>query len=291
MIRSIRKSLVVVCFFGVLGCSSGQSPTSVPTPTAPSPTATPLTGPTPPPFQPVEKGCTSGRGSASARCDRSRSGSVFLADLDAAIDQVVREHPDYFNLDEQQGPGGYRLLKREAYVAAVIGAAEKRGLCAAVDMFGEILMVKRGDDQSEEFAIEGRGSFLRRGEGSYAVTCTPAAFPLEAKDVVVKMFVGLYGFECASGVVPPHHDDRKLPLSCIGFVTATPKDVNHRSVPPEVHGSDIEWFVRNGEHRIEVSEEPASTFNKVLRPLATGEFSICAIVLGVTECLNGEVVP
>ena len=40
-----------------------------------------------------------------------------------------------------------------------------------------------------------------------------------------------------------------------------------------------------------MSEEPASTFNKVLRPLATGEFSICAIVLGVTECLNGEVVP
>ena len=216
---------------------------------------------------------------------------MFLPDLDAAIDQVVREHPDYFNLDEQQGTGGYRLLKREPYVAAVIAAAGKRGLCAAEDMFGEILMVKRGDDQSEEFAIETPRSFLRRGEGSYGATCTPAAFPLEARDVVVKMFVGLYGFECRDGFVPPHPDDRKLPLSCIGFVTATPKDVNHRSVPPEVHGSGIEWFVRNGEHRLEVSDEPASTFNKVLRPLATGEFSICATVLGVTECLNGEVVP
>jgi hypothetical protein len=51
---------------------------------------------------------------------------VFLPDLDAAIDQVVREHPDYFNLDEQQGPGGYRLLKRDAYVAAVVAAAGKR---------------------------------------------------------------------------------------------------------------------------------------------------------------------
>lgn len=291
MIRPIRKSLVVVCVLAALGCSSGRSPTSVPTPTPSLPTPTPLTGPTPPPFQPVEKGCTRGRGTASARCDRSRSGSVLLADLDAAIDQVVREHPDYFNLNEVQGAGGYRLLNRDAYLGAVIGAAEKRGLCAAVDMFGEILMLKRDDGQSEEFAIDTPRSFLRRGESSYGATCTPAAFPLEAKDVVVKMFVGLYGFECRDGVVPPHHDDRKLPLSCIGFVTATPKDVNHRTVPPEVHGSDIEWYVRNGEQRIEVSDEPASTFNKVLRPLATGEFSICAIVLGVTECLNGEVVP
>ena len=132
-------------------------------------------------FNRSRRAARSGRGSASARCDRSRSGSVFLADLDAAIDQVVREHPDYFNLDEQQGPGGYRLLKREAYVAAVIGAAEKRGLCAAVDMFGEILMVKRGDEQSEEFAIETPRSFLRRGESSYAVTCTPPPFPSRPK--------------------------------------------------------------------------------------------------------------
>ncbi len=285
----IQKSLVVVCFLGVLACSSGPSPTSPPTPAVSTPTTLP--GPTPPPFQAVEKGCTSGRGSASASCNRSRSGSVFLADLDAAIDQVVREHPDYFNLNEQQGPGGYRLLNRDAYVAAVIAAAGKRGLCAAVDIFGESFELKRADDQSEEFFIETRLRFLQRGEGSYGATCTPAAFPLEAKEVVVKMFVGLYGFECEAGVIPPLPDARKLPLACIGFVTATPKDVNHRSVPPEVHGSDIEWFVRNGEHRIDVSDEPSSTFNKILKPLGIGEFSICATVLGVTECLNGEVVP
>ena len=211
--------------------------------------------------------------------------------MDAAIDQVVREHPDYFNLNETQGFGGYRLLNHDAYVNAVIGNLGKRGLCAAVDMFSEYFEVKKGDEQSEEFAIETPRSFLRRGEGSYGVTCTPAAFPLEAKEVVVKMFVGLYGFECPAGFAPPHPDDKRLPLSCIGFVTATPKDVNHRTVPPEVHGSDVEWFVRNGEHRIEVSDEPSSTFNKVLKPLGTGEFSICAVVLGVTECLNGEVVP
>jgi hypothetical protein len=278
-----------VCVLGALACSSGRSPTSPPTPAGSTPTTLP--GPTPPPFQAVEKGCTSGRGSATASCNRSRSGSGFLPDLDAAIDQVVREHPDYFNLNEQQGGGGYRLLNRNGYISAVIAALGKRGLCAAVDMFGELLMVKRGDDQSEEFTIDTSRGFLRRGEGSYGATCTPAAFPLEARDVVVKMFVGLYGFQCDPGFVPPHPDAKQLPLSCLGFVTATPKDVNLRSVPPEVHGSGIEWFVRNGEHRIEVSDEPSSTFNKVLRPLGTGEFSICAVVLGVTACLNGEVVP
>jgi hypothetical protein len=289
----LKNTLALVCLLAAWSCSSSSkdSPTT-PAPT-PSASTTPLPVPTPTPlqFQAIEQGCTRGRGIPDASCNRLRTGSLFLADMNAAIDQVAREHPDYFNLSEQRGEGAYRLLKRDAYIAAVIDALGQRGLCAAVDMFREFFLVKRGDGESEEFAIEGPGSFLRRYEASYGLTCTPAAFPLAPRDVVVKMFVGLYGFECAPGIVPPHHDDKKLPLGCIGFVTATPKDYNHRSVPASVHGSEIEWFVRNGEHRIEVSEEPASTFNKVLKPAGLGEFSICATVLGVTECLNGQVIP
>ncbi len=48
---------------------------------------------------------------------------------------------------------------------------------------------------------------------------------------------------------------------------------------------------RNGEQRIVVGDEPSSTFNKTLDPRPPGELSICATVLGVTSCLNGEVVP
>jgi len=58
-----------------------------------------------------------------------------------------------------------------------------------------------------------------------------------------------------------------------------------------VHGSEIQWFVRNGEQRIVVGEAPSSRFNKTLDPRLPGELSICATVLGVTSCLNREVVP
>jgi hypothetical protein len=211
--------------------------------------------------------------------------------MEGAAEEVIREHPEYFNLGEQRGAGGYRLLKRDAYLAAAVEKLGARGLCAAVNMFGERLLVKRDDTESEEFLIDDRQGFLRRGEAAYAATCAPAAFPLDSKDVVVRMFVGLYDLKCDPGYTPPHPDERKLPMKCLGYVTATPKDINFRSVPSEVHGSGIEWFVRNGEHRIAVGDEPLSTFNRTLDPREPGEFSICATVLEVTGCLNGEVVP
>lgn len=155
-------------------------------------------------------------------------------------------------------------------------------------MFREPVLVEREGRVERAVLHRYRGGFLRRGPDSYAATCTPASFPLEPRDVVVKMFVCLYAFKCEEGFVPPHPDDKKLPLRCLDYVTATPKDGNRRTVPPEVHGSDIRWFVRNGGPRIVLGDEPSSTFNKTLDPRLPGEFSICATVLGVTSCLNGE---
>jgi len=270
---------------GTLACSAGRSPTMP----LPSPTPTPLLGPTAAPIHAVEQGCSRGHGVAEAKC--ARSGSQLLRDMDAAIGAVVLQHPEYFNLKEEQGAGGYRLLARDAYLAALVEKLGEQGVCGAVDMFRETFLVKRVDDRSEQFSIDTIRGFLRRGEASYLSTCAPAAFPLEPKDVVVKMFVGLYAFKCVDGFVPPHPDDKKLPMQCLGYVTATPKDEKLRTVPAAVHGSDIQWFVRNGEQRIVVGEEPSSTFNKTLDPRLPGEFSICATVLGVTSCLNGEVLP
>jgi hypothetical protein len=236
----------------------------------------------------VEQGCTQGRGTAEASC--SRASSLYLADLDAAIEQVVREHPEYFNLGETRGPGAYRIRERDAYTAAVIDVLGRQGLCAALDMYRDFFLLKRGDDVSEQFEIEGPSGFVRRGQASYWNSCHPAAFPLEATAVVVKMWVGLYDFECDHQSQEPAAPEKSLPLSCDGYVTATPKDKNLRTVPPSAHGSDITWFVRNGEERIRLLDGN-QPFNKRVVPLVAGEFSICATVLEVTGCFNGEVVP
>ncbi len=78
-------------------------------------------------------------------------------------------------------------------------------------MFRESLLVKRRDERRERFSIDTGRGFLRRGPDSYAATCTPASFPLEPRDVVVEMFVGLYAFKCEAGLVPPHPDARSCP--------------------------------------------------------------------------------
>lgn len=269
-------------------CSSGSSPTAaVP---APTPTSTPAPPPglTPASSRVVEQGCTEGHGHADASC--SRSSSLYLADLDAAIEQVVREHPEFFKLGETKGPGAYRIEERDAYTAAVIEILGGQGICAALDMYRDFFLLKRGDDVSEQFEIEGPSGYIRRGPASYWNSCRPAAFPLEATAVVVKMWVGLYGFLCDDPSRAPAAPEKSLPLSCDGYVTATPKDKNLRTVPPAAHGSEITWFVRNGEGRIRLLDwnQP---FNKRVVPLVAGEFSICATVLEVTGCFNGEVVP
>jgi hypothetical protein len=271
------------------GCSKGSSPTTA----APAPTPTPpLPAPTPTPsssvVRMVEQGCTSGRGTANASC--TRSSSFYLADLDAAIDQVIREHPEYFNLRENRGEGAYKIVNRNAYTAAVIDALGQRGYCAALDMFRDYFLLKRDDDRSEQFEIEGPSDFIRRGYQSFSSSCHPASFPLAVTEVVVKMWVGLYDFTCDPPSAAPPAPDKTLPMACDGYVTATPKDKNLKTVPAAAHGPDITWFVRNGENRIRFLDwnQP---FNRRVVPLSPGDFSICATVLEVTGCFNGEIVP
>jgi len=290
----MRKPKAVACAKGTIltlilaSCSGGSSPT---TPASPTPLPTAVTtvpaAPTPPPHY-VEAGCTQGQGTVDASC--SKDPSQFLADVNAAIDQVVREHPEYFNLKETRGEGSYKIRERDAYTSAVIANLGQRGLCGALDIYRDFFLVKRNDSLSEQFEIEGPSGFIRRGAPSYWTACHPAAFPLEATAVVVKMWVGLYEYQCDPSYVPPLLE-QTLPMACDGLITATPKDKYLKTVPAAAHGPDISWFVRNGEHRTIEMRDGEQPFNKRLVPLQPGEFSVCATVLQVTGCFNGEVVP
>jgi hypothetical protein len=282
----------IVCLV-LTSCSGGSSPTSPASP-PPSPVSvtTPPAAPTPTPGpRYVEAGCTQGQGTVDASCGKDQS--LLLADVNATIEQVIREHPGYFDLKQTRGEGSYKIVQRDAYTNAVIAGLGDRGLCAALNMYRDAFLVKRNDARSEQFEVEGPSDFIQRGPQSYDAACTPAAFPLEATAVVVKMWVGLYEYQCYPWFMPPVIGST-LPMACDGLITATPKDKSLRTVPMAAHGPDISWFVRNGEDRIELRDsDPAlfNPFNKRLVPLAPGDFSVCATVLQVTGCFNGQVVP
>jgi hypothetical protein len=75
-------------------------------------------------------------------------------------------------------------------------------------------------------------------------------------------------------------------------VTASPKKANGDDVPADIHGPNIEWFILEGEDKIEVQTPTfASDFNKDVVAVRTGNFGLCATVREVTGCLMGTVVP
>jgi hypothetical protein len=85
-----------------------------------------------------------------------------------------------------------------------------------------------------------------------------------------------------------------LPLGCDGFVTATPKQGNGTDVPSWIHGSAIEWDLREGGDVVRVEPDPrfSNPFNKILRTTGRVDgFVLCATVLGNTGCLNGRTIP
>jgi hypothetical protein len=150
-----------------------------PTP-APGPTPTPATGttpaptPTPTPTSPRTQGCSLPAGTGSGNnCPRERP--TFLADVEAAMDQLVREEPGIFDLNRTQGCGScYYVKDVSRYAAGIQRILGQRGLCSSYD--GEELAVKNVNGFNDQFDILTSGGFIRRDMGSYRSTCYPAWF-------------------------------------------------------------------------------------------------------------------
>lgn len=104
--------------------------------------------------------------------------------------------------------------------------------------------------------------------------------------------VGFFGFDCPNGVAKPRNNERKLPVGCRGFVTATPKYQDGSDVPFDVHGPGIRWSLPSGSGVVSVLNPIfPNDFNRDLQGRSPGRFSFCATVQGVTGCLDGNVVP
>jgi hypothetical protein len=277
---AVAVAVVVAAGINACGGSSGPTPVSTPTPVAaaPSPTPTPTATPTP-----VAAECPLGKGTASASC--ARHNGRFIEEVDAAVAQVLRESPAFFDLGDPNTP---RVRDSAGYYAAVQRHLRAAGFCANFD--GAEVQVKNTNDFSEQYDVLLSDGAVRRGPGAYRLTCQPASFPLDPEDVIDSIRVAFYGLRCVDGRTPPNNGLGLLPVDCSGFVTATPKNRENRDVPAAVHGPTVAWVLKEGAEHVRVHDDPDQAFNKTLVGLSKGHFTLCATVKGVEGCLHGEVI-
>jgi hypothetical protein len=228
----------------------------------------------------------SGKGSVSAAC--SKKVGVLFPQVDAIVEQVIQQRPELFDLTRYVGPGGYLVRDHDAFYGEVVGRLQAAGVCAYYDFTRLLLQVKDSNASSEDYALVLSNGHLRRGQGSYLSTCLPAAFPLEPSDIIDDIRVAFYAIECPDGT-PPRNGEGKLRMECVGIVTATPKKADNTDVHSRIHGPDITWSLEQVDDYVDVSDFPGQPFNKYVKGLDPGFFSLCATVQGVKGCLRGQV--
>ena len=268
-----------------LSCSGGTTP-SAPAPAPSVGTAAPSPAPTTAPSAPAATACKYGKGDPDTFC--ARRSPALLADVDAAIERLVQQRPDYFILTDQNGTGGYKVLKTAEYYQGVVSNLQEAGFCAETDTVS--VSVRNGIEFSEEYDILLGTGHARRGQGSYRTTCTPPAFPLEASDLISYIRVAFYSIRCPDGVEVPRNAEDRLPLGCTGFVTATPKTKDNLDVKRGLIGDQIDWtFEQEGEH-VRLNDFAGVDFNKILFAANKGHWTLCATVKAFRGCQFGEVV-
>lgn len=268
-------------------CGGSSSPTQPPT-TVPS--TIPSTTTLPPTTTAPASLCSSlGKGDVNSQCDKRAP--AFLSAVEAAQDKLARERPDIFNLSDVNAGGGYRVLKTDDYLNGVAKNLQAAGFCAERSVF-DTIRIKNSNDFSEEYDVLLSTGYVYRGAGSYQKSCYPAAFPLEATDVIAKVPIFLFGYQCPPGKSGPEQfSEKKIPVDCTGLVTATPKDKDGKDVPVLIHGTDIIWSLHFGEEYVRIEDFPDVPFNKKVVGLQTGEFALCAVVQGIEGCFVGTIIP
>ena len=141
------------------------------------PTAPPTTQPPSTTNPPLSATCLRlGLGTSSGKEICRPEGPTFLDNLDRAIDELIAQQPQIFDLSSFAGPGGYRVLSEGAYFVGVIQNLDKQGYCAG--LYSEELAVTNVTGYSDNFDILDSKSFARRGQNSYRSTCTPASYTM-----------------------------------------------------------------------------------------------------------------
>jgi hypothetical protein len=286
--RKPRTAALVAIVATALSCSGGSSTPSAPAPGPSATAAVPSPSPAAPsnPASPAAASCRFGKGTPDTFC--ARRTPALLDDVDAAIEKLVQQHPEYFELTNLNGPGGYRVLKPTEYHRGVTANLQDAGFCAETDAL--TVSVRNGTEFSEEYDILLATSHVRRGSGSYRQTCTPPSFPLELADVISYVRVAFYSIRCPEGIAVPRNAEDKLPVGCTGFITATAKTKDNLDVNPNLVGNRIDWtFEQEGEH-VRITDFPDVDFNKIAFAVDPGHYTLCAQIKAFKGCQFGEVV-
>ncbi len=175
-----RFAAAALAAVGILALSCGGNPPTTSTPpttVAPTPpTATPGTG-----GGVGASSCLIGMGSEVTEC--SRGDTRLLDDIEVAIDLIVRQKPDIFDLTHDVVPA--RASTRSSTgtpTSTASSPTSRRRACARSaileDGTYEKIQVKDSNDYSEEFDVIFSSGFIRRGNAGYRQTCTPSSFPL-----------------------------------------------------------------------------------------------------------------
>jgi hypothetical protein len=165
--------IVLTSSLTVCGGKSNDAPGGASSP-PPVGTATPTPPPTPLATPDTLFSCAIGDGSASSSCQRENPS--FLNEVNTAIDQLVQQQPQIFDLGNALGDGGYKVLSPGQYYVGVMRNLQHMGFCANFD--GEEMQVKNTNEFSDQYHIMISSGYVRRGSSSYRATCYPAAFPV-----------------------------------------------------------------------------------------------------------------
>ncbi len=171
--------LAVVGAFVLLAssCGSDSNPVTAPPPVSPVPTPQPV----PPPSTggPGASSCPLGDGTLATSCERKSTALIHY--IESAIDAVVVEHPELFDLTVESGnrTRQFRVLDADGYIDTVVDKLRQMGLCSQrSEQNAEQVQIKEDNELSEDFDIYLGDGFIRRGTGSYRLSCTPASFPI-----------------------------------------------------------------------------------------------------------------
>jgi hypothetical protein len=287
------RCLVLIAALLALSCGGGRDDNgelpSAPAPVQPGPSPDPqlpVASPAPP-GQPVwippgTFACALGPGVKDAAC--GAEAPVFADAVNAAVDRVIAEQLDLFpNRDITE-----RVRNEEAIHVAVARILQAQGFCAGWDLID--LQVRNSNEFSEQYDLFDHRGFLYLDPAQRVrSTCRPASFPLSAAERIHSVRVGFYGIHCPAGVTKPPNSSGRLPVGCLGHVTATPKDKFFGDVDARIHGPYVTWELEQRRGFVAMRDDENTPFNKALRAHGAGNFALCATVQGHRGCLEGIV--
>lgn len=168
---------LAAALLATLSCGGGSPASPGPAPTA-SATVPPPSGGA------VTSSCALGNGSSSAACDNKTRQPRLLSYVETAIDQLVREKAELFDLKDVAVANTelYRVRDAEKYLDGVVDNLRRQGACAerdADDYSYERILVKDSNDYSETYDVLLASGYVRRGSSAFIDTCLPASFPID----------------------------------------------------------------------------------------------------------------